>query len=294
MVKPFPIKRVMASNARTDLDDTERARGAFARLGFGKMRNDGTDIYPDREFFDAMGSFQTYHRLDPDEVMKRNGETAHMLGAAIEALDRGRRVRGAGAVLGVPTSFRLKGPVVDGAPADEEDVRTTRRVLAVLGRHGLGDALRNGPMIDGPMIHGIGGLQKENGIFPTGGVRPGDRTERLIERKLREVQVDQGPAEEVLERDRDGAFESLAFDGDDDEPADEDRAGALKPTGPIIPRDRFDLDAAFCVDVLEAALAHTRPVDLLDNAGALPTTPQAPPPLPFDENEMMMDGTVAL
>ena len=72
MVKPFPIKRVMASNARTDLDDTERARGAFARLGFGKMRNDGTDIYPDREFFDAMGSFQTYHRLDPDEAMKRN------------------------------------------------------------------------------------------------------------------------------------------------------------------------------------------------------------------------------
>ena len=45
MVKPFPIKRVMASNTRTDLEDTERARGAFARLGFGKMRNDGTDHY---------------------------------------------------------------------------------------------------------------------------------------------------------------------------------------------------------------------------------------------------------
>ena len=231
MAKPFPIKRVMASNALTDLEDTERARGAFARLGFGKMRNDGTDIYPDREFFDAMGAFQTYHRLDPDEVMKRNGETAHMLGAAIEALDHGRRVRGADAVLGVPTSFRLKGPVVDGAPADDEDVRMTRRVLAVLGRHGLGDALADGPMIDGPMIHGIGGLQKEDGMFPTGGVRPGDRTERLIERKLKEVQVDEGPADEVSERDRDAAFESLAAvdGGDEDEPADEGRAGPRKP-----------------------------------------------------------------
>ena len=241
MVKPFPIKRVMASNTRTDLEDTERARGAFARLGFGKMRNDGTDIYLDQEFFDAMGGFQTYHRLRPDEVMAPNGETAHMLGVAIEALERGRRVRGAGAVLGVPTSFRLKGPVVDGAPADADDVRTTRRVLAVLGRHGLGDALRDGPMIDGPMIHGIGGLQKEDGMFPTGGIRPGDRTERLIERLLKEVQVDEGPADEVLERD-DDVFEFLK--ADDDEPADEDRGGARKPIRAVVPDDELDLDAA--------------------------------------------------
>ena len=87
----------------------------------------------------------------------------------------------------VPTSFRLKGPVVDGAPADADDVRALCRALAVLGRHQLGDALADGPMIDGRMIHGVAGLQKEDGMFPTGGVRPGDRTERLIERLLKEV-----------------------------------------------------------------------------------------------------------
>ena len=104
--------------------------------------------------------------------------------------------------------------MVDGAPADADDVRALCRALAVLGRHQLGDALADGPMIDGRMIHGVAGLQKEDGMFPTGGVRPGDRTERLIERLLKEVQVDEGPADEgrpdeSLESDRDGAFEFL-------------------------------------------------------------------------------------
>ena len=177
----FKLKDLVARNVGVEPEDTVLTKQALNRLGIYQVPDYGLTPWPDGAMFQAIESFQERNRLKVDGVMAPGEETEAWLGRAL----RGEKRR-------ISDIFGLGSQVGPGRANRPEDVRKTKRALALAGHYPTDLARDPSGEADSLLARGISGFQSRHGLKQDGLMAPGGETERELERTVQSAQQAQG------------------------------------------------------------------------------------------------------
>ena len=170
----FRLKGLVARNVGVEPEDTVLTKRSLNRLGFYEVPDYGLTPWPDGAMFKAIESFQDRNRLKVDGIMAPGEETEAWLGKAL----KGERRR-------ISDVFGLGSQVGPGRANRPEDVRVTKRALALAGHYPADLARDPSGEADSMLARGISAFQSKRGLREDGLMGPGGETERELERTVR-------------------------------------------------------------------------------------------------------------
>ena len=179
--RPFRLKGLFARNVGVEPDDTVLTKRTLKRLGFYKVPDYGLTPWPDGAMFKGIETFQERNRLKVDGVMAPGEETETWLGKAL----KGEKRR-------ISDIFGLGSYVGPGRANRPQDVRLTKRALALAGHYPADLARETSAEADSLLARGISAFQSRHGLKQDGLMAPGGETERELERTVLSAQEAQG------------------------------------------------------------------------------------------------------